>query len=45
MIRHEFMGHYNHDRPHSFNDYLSLVKFERVRIGKINKTRNSLGTR
>ena len=32
MIRHEFIGNNHHDRPQSFKEYLSLVKFERVRI-------------
>jgi len=41
----EFMGHYNHDRPHSFNEYLSPVKFEQVRIEQINKIEQSLGTK
>jgi putative transposase len=41
----EFMGHYNYDRPHSFNEYLSPVKFEQVRIEQINKIEQSLGTK
>ena len=41
----EFVGHYNHDRPHSFNEYLSPVKFERLRIDQVNKIENSLGTK
>ena len=31
----EFIGHYNHDRPHSTNGYLSPNQFE---------VRNSVGT-
>jgi len=41
----EFMGYYNHDRPHSFNDYLSPIKFEQVRLDQIIEIENSLGTK
>jgi len=41
----EFIGHYNHDRPHSFNDYLSPVKFEKVRLDQIAEIENNLGTK
>ena len=41
----EFIGHYNHDRPHSFNEYLSPVKFEQLRMDQVNEIENSLGTK
>ncbi len=41
----EFIGHYNHDRPHSTNDYLSPVKFEKVRLDQINEIEMNLGTK
>ncbi len=41
----EFIGHYNHGRPHSFNDYLSPVKFEQVRMDQVSLIENSLGTK
>jgi len=40
----EFIGHYNHDRPHSFNEYLSPVKFEQLRMDRVSEIENSLGT-
>ena len=41
----EFMAHYNHDRPHSFNDYLPPVKFEKIRLDQVKKIETSLGTK
>jgi len=41
----EFMGHYNHDRPHSLNDYLSPNQFERIRLNEIAQIEMSLGTK
>ena len=41
----EFIGYYNHDRPHSFNEYLSPVKFEQIRLDQINKIESDLGTK
>ncbi|MFK5950576.1 MAG: IS3 family transposase [Methylococcales bacterium] len=41
----EFIAHYNHDRPHSFNDYLPPVKFEKVRLDQIKKIEANLGTK
>jgi len=41
----EFVGHYNHDRPHSFNDYLSPVKFEKKRLDQIREIENNLSTK
>jgi len=41
----EFIGHYNHDRPHSSNDYLSPVKFEQVRLDQISQIEKNLGTK
>ncbi|MBL1260429.1 MAG: IS3 family transposase [Thiotrichaceae bacterium] len=40
-----FIGHYNHDRPHSFNKYLSPVKFEQVRIDQVKEIEKNLGTK
>lgn len=40
----EFIGYYNHDRPHSFNEYLSPVKFEKIRLDQVKKIENNLGT-
>ncbi len=41
----EFIGHYNHDRPHSFNEYLSPVKFEKIRLEQVIEIENNLGTK
>lgn len=40
-----FIGYYNHDRPHSFNQYLSPVKFEQVRIDQVKEIEKNLGTK
>jgi len=41
----EFMGHYNHDRPHSTNNYLSPNQFEQVRLSEIAQIEKTLGTK
>lgn len=41
----EFVGHYNHDRPHSTNSYLSPNQFEQIRLDEIDKIEKSLGTK
>jgi transposase InsO family protein len=41
----EFMGHYNHDRPHSSNNYLSPNQFERIRSNEIAQIEMCLGTK
>ena len=41
----EFMGHYNHDRPHSTNGYLSPNQFEQIRLNEIYKIELCLGTK
>ena len=41
----EFIGHYNHDRPHSTNDYLSPNQFEQIRLNEIYKIELCLGTK
>ena len=41
----EFIGHYNHDRPHSFNNYLPPVKFEKIRLDQIKEIEVNLGTK
>ena len=41
----EFIGHYNHDRPHSTNSYLSPNQFEQIRLDEIDKIEKSLGTK
>ncbi len=41
----EFIGYYNHDRPHSFNHYLPPVKFEEIRSDEIKKIEANLGTK
>jgi len=33
----EFIGYYNHDRPHSTNHYLSPNQFERIRLDEVAK--------
>lgn len=40
-----FIGYYNYDRPHSFNKYLSPVKFEQVRIDQVREIEKNLGTK
>lgn len=39
----EYIGHYNHVRPHSTNDYLSPVKFEQKRVEYLTQLEKSLG--
>jgi transposase InsO family protein len=41
----EYMGHYNHIRPHSTNGYLSPVKFEQKRMEHLAQMEKSLGIR
>jgi transposase InsO family protein len=41
----EYMGHYNHIRPHSTNGYLSPVKFEQKRMEHLAQIEKSLGIR
>lgn len=41
----EFMGYYNHDRPHSTNGYLSPIEFEQIRLNEIAQIENDLGTK
>jgi len=41
----EYMGHYNHIRPHSTIGYLSPVKFEQERMEHLAQMENSLGIR
>jgi len=41
----EFIAYYNHDRPHSFNDYLPPVKFEKKRLDQIKEIEANLGTK
>ncbi|PHS26539.1 MAG: hypothetical protein COA83_02350 [Methylophaga sp.] len=41
----EFIGHYNHDRPHSSNDYLSPNQFEQIRLDEVAQIDNTLGTK
>jgi len=41
----ESIGYYNHDRPHSTNNYLSPNQFEQVRLGEVAKIELSLGTK
>lgn len=41
----QFMGHYNHDQPHSSNDYLSPKQFETIRLNEIAQIELSLGTK
>lgn len=41
----EFIGHYNHDRPHSTNGYLSPNQFEQIRVDEINQIELNLGTK
>jgi putative transposase len=41
----EYMGHYNHIRPHSTIGYLSPVKFEQKRMEHLAQMENSLGIR
>lgn len=44
-ITSEFMGYYNHDRPHSTNDYLSPNQFEQARLDEVAQIEQSLGTK
>jgi len=41
----EFIGHYNHDRPHSTNHYLSPNQFEKIRLDEVAQIEQSLGTK
>ena len=41
----EFIGHYNHDRPHSTNDYLSPNQFEQIRLDEVAQIEMCLGTK
>jgi len=41
----EPIGYYNHDRPHSTNNYLSPNQFEQVRLDKVATIELSLGTK
>jgi len=41
----EFIAHYNYYRPHSFNDYLAPVRFEKRRLDQVKKIETSLGTK
>ena len=41
----EYMGHYNHIRPHSTIGYLSPVKFEQKRMEHLAQMEKSLGIR
>lgn len=41
----EFIGYYNHDRPHSTNNYLSPNQFENIRLKEIAQIEMSLGTK
>jgi len=41
----EYMGHYNHVRPHSTIGYLSPVKFEQEKMEHLAQMENSLGIR
>jgi len=41
----EFIGHYNHDRPHSTNNYLSPNQFEKIRLDEVAQIEQSLGTK
>lgn len=39
----EFIGHYNHDCPHSTNDYLSPNQFEQLRLDEVVQIEKCLG--
>lgn len=41
----EFMRHYNHDRPHSSNNYLSPNQFEKIRLNENAQIKLSPGTK
>lgn len=41
----EFIGHYNHDRPHSTNGYLSPNQFEQIRLDEVAQIEMCLGTK
>lgn len=41
----EFIGHYNHDRLHSTNDYLSPIQFEQIRLDEVAQIEMCLGTK
>jgi transposase InsO family protein len=41
----EFIGYYNHERPHSTNGYLSPIEFEKIRLTEIAQIESDLGTK
>jgi transposase InsO family protein len=41
----QFIGHYNHDRPHGTNGYLSPNQFEQIRLDEVAQIEMCLGTR
>ncbi|WFE68518.1 IS3 family transposase [Thiomicrospira sp. R3] len=41
----EYMGHYNHIRPHSSNGYIPPAKFERMRLDRLKAIEENLGTK
>jgi putative transposase len=41
----EFIGHYNHKRPHSKNDYLAPAKFEKLHREQAEAKAKDLGTK
>lgn len=41
----EFIGYYNHDRPHSTNNYLSPNQFEKIRLDEEAIIEQNLGTK
>lgn len=41
----EFIGHYNHKRPHSKNDYLAPAKFEKLHRERAEAKAKNLGTK
>lgn len=40
----EYIGHYNHIRPHSHNGYIAPAKFEALRLAHLTEIGTSLGT-
>ncbi|WP_232023563.1 IS3 family transposase [Thiomicrorhabdus aquaedulcis] len=41
----EYMGHYNHIRPHSSNGYIAPAKFEQIRLDRLKEIEENLGTK
>lgn len=41
----EYMGHYNHIRPHSTNGYIPPAKFEKLRLDRLKEIETNLGTK